>query len=110
MLLQTNVTRCTYQAEFEMAEVFRIKHATGGLNTALLGGQNLHVDPPRVVRKEHTNVAVIAGDVTIDAGGTIPVAITDVEHSLVNDVSLGEVKWVDPRLLLLPPYYREHRQ
>jgi len=108
MLLQSTVTRCTFQAEQEMSEVFRVKYATSGLTSDLLHGQNLHIVPPRIVRVSHPDVAVIASDMTIDVGGPIPVSFSDIEYSLVNDDVVTDVKWVDPRVLLLPARYRQN--
>ena len=105
MLLQSTVTRCTFQAEQEMAAVLQKRHETNGLCTNQLGGRNLHIDPPCVVRAEHADMAVVATDVTINAGGTIPISFTDIEHSLRNDEEVVDVRWVDPRVLLLPPRY-----
>lgn len=105
MLLQSTVTRCTFQAELEMEEVLRTKHSTAGLSTSQLDGRNIHPDPPTIVHAEHPNFAVIAKDVTIDAGGPIPVALTDVELALQNGEEILEVKWVDPKVIQLPPGY-----
>jgi hypothetical protein len=105
MLLQSTVTRCTFQAEQEMAVVLQKRHQTNGLCTDQLSGRNLHIDPPCVVRAKHADVAVVASDVAIDAGGTIPISFTDIEHSLRNGEEVEDVKWVDPRVLLLPPQY-----
>lgn len=105
MLLQSTVTRCTFQAEQEMAEVFQKRLETNGLCTDQFAGRNLHIDPPCVVRAEHAHIAVVATDVTIDVGGTIPISFTDIEHSLMNGEEVVDVKWVDPRVLLLPPRF-----
>lgn len=107
VLLQSNVTRATFNADQEMSEVLRVKHVTGGLATNRLSGRNLHFIAPRVVRATYGDVAVIASDKTIAAGGKIPVAFSDLECSLVNDDAIADVKYVDPRILLLPPHCRE---
>lgn len=107
MLLQSTVTRCTFQAEQEMAEVLQIRHETNGLCTNQLAGRNLHIDSPCVVRAEYADMAVVATDVTIDAGGAIPISFTDIEHSLRNDEEVVDARWVDPRVLLLPPRFAD---
>ncbi len=100
MLLQSTVTRCTFQAELEMAEVLRTKHLTAGLSTSQLDGRNIHPDPPSIIHVEHPDVAVVANDTTIDAGAPIPVASTDVELALRNGEEVVDIKWVDPKALL----------
>ena len=107
MLLQSTVTRCTFQAEIEMAEVFRTKHLTAGLSTSHLDGRNIHPDPPTVVHAEHHDVAVIAKDITVDAGGPIPVALTDIELALQNGEDVVDIRWVDPNVIQLPPGFSE---
>lgn len=107
MLLQSTVTRCTFQAELEMAEVLRTKHLTAGLSTSQLDGRNIHPDPPTVVHAEHPDFAVIAKDKTVDAGGPIPVALTDVELALQNGEDVVDIRWVDPKVIQLPPGFCE---
>lgn len=107
MLLQRNVTRCTFQADQEMADVLRTKFVTNGLCSDQLCGRNLHLDSPGIIQAAHGDVATVATDVTINAGGTIPVSFTDIEHSLNNSEEVIDIKWVDPKILLLPPKYWE---
>jgi hypothetical protein len=107
MLLQEKVTRYTFQAEQEMRDVLRLRHATNGLCTDALDGRNLHVVIPGAARSKKLDYVLIASDMTVDAGGPIPIALADVEAALRNEDQFQDIKWVDSRVLLLPSrFYR----
>jgi hypothetical protein len=102
ILLRTERTWLTFNAEQHMAGLLDIKGKKGGLSTDLFDGRNCHVLLPTVGNRKKP-FAGIAKDVTsCGQGWKSKLAINDINLSLAAGEQFTRIRELDPRVILLP--------
>jgi hypothetical protein len=76
------LTSCCFCAETEMAQMLRVKAATGGLNTDKLEGRNCTIHTASLTREKHRVAVSIGKETTVPFGVLGNFGITDFTNSL----------------------------